>query len=56
MYVSSTSIIGSSGVCFYLSPVEDPDLDEAARFLLIVQDAVGGEAPVTVVVKLDASR
>lgn len=40
----------------HLRPVEDPNLDEATWFLLVVQDAVGSEATVAVIVKLDPSR
>ena len=40
----------------YLRSIEDSNLDDATWFLLVVQDAVGGEAPVTVIVELDPSR
>lgn len=40
----------------HLRAVEDAHLDQAAGLLLVVEDAVGGEAPVTVVVKLDSPR
>lgn len=48
---------GAAGVAgvLYLCSVKDSNLDEATWFLLVVQDAVGGEAPVAVVVKLDTS-
>lgn len=51
---SSSERLGSSPT--HLGPVEDSDLDEAAGLLLVVQDAVGGEATVAVVVELDPSR
>lgn len=50
----AAGVAGVAGV-LYLCSVKDSNLDEATWFLLVVQDAVGGEAPVAVVVKLNTS-
>lgn len=40
----------------YLRSIEDSDLDEATGLLLVVEDAVGGEAPVAIIIELDTTR
>lgn len=44
------------GAELYLSSVEDSDLDNTAWFLLIIQDAIGSKAPVSIVIKLNSAR